>query len=267
MATKTDGERALADLEAGKFSFEMVDAIRAHVTYLETELQRAGTEMERVSALHDGAANELRQQEYKVLRLEAELRALNARVYALLKANALTQTALGVAKRGAVSVVEYLPVARNYAEAGLKQTLAYLATVDFKGKFEELKAHPMTETALREIERLAVKFVEYLPVARMHAEKGSKQALAYLSTVDFKGRFEELKAHPMTEKARAWLANLDVPAEWTKLKTHPLPKKALSELQPVLLHAREYLPVAQKRIAALVEKATAYIAQLQKKAA
>jgi hypothetical protein len=213
MATKTDGERALADLEAGKFSFEMVDAIRAHVTYLETELQRAGTEMERVSALHDGAANELRQQEYKVLRLEAELRALNARVYALLKANALTQTALGMAKRGAVSVVEYLPVARNYAEAGLKQTLAYLATVDFKGKFEELKAHPMTE------------------------------------------------------KARAWLANLDVPAEWTKLKTHPLPKKALSELQPVLLHAREYLPVAQKRIAALVEKATAYIAQLQKKAA
>ena len=206
MATKTEGERALADLEAGKFSFPMVDAIRDHVNKLETELQR-------VSTLHDGAVNQLRQQEYTILRLEAELRKVNARLYALLKANILT------------------------------------------------------EIALRETKRGAVKFVEFLPVARKHAEEGSKAALAYLSTIDLKAKFETLKAHPLTEKALAWLANFDLPAEWTKLKTHPLTKKALSELQPVLLKAKEYLPVAQKQVSTLVDKATAYISDLHKKIA
>ncbi|MBI1980872.1 MAG: hypothetical protein HYS63_04820 [Methylocystis sp.] len=235
MATKTEGKRALADLGAGKFSFEMVDAIKDHVGAIEAELQRVG-------ALHDGAANELRQQEYKILRLEADLRAANARAYALLKANALTEIALRETKRGAASVVEFLPVARDYAEAGSKKTLAYLSTVDFKGKFEELKAHPLTEKALREIERLAVQVGEYLPVARKRAAEGSKQALAYLSTVDLKAGFENLKAHPMTEKAAC-------------------------EIERQLRSARDHLPAARKQVAVAVEKASAYIADLHKKAA
>ena len=213
MATKTEGERALADLEAGKFSFPMVDAIRDHVNQLEAELQRVRTELQRVNSLQDGAANQLRQQEYTILRLEGELRKLNARLYALLKANVLT------------------------------------------------------EIALRETKRGAVKFVEFLPVARKHAEESSKAALAYLSTIDLKAKFEAVKAHPLTEKTLAWLANLDLRAEWTKLKTHPLTTKAMSELRSALLKAKDNLPVVQKRIAALVEKATAYIAELQKKAA
>ncbi|MEF3367145.1 hypothetical protein V3H18_11430 [Methylocystis sp. 9N] len=213
MATRTEGARALADLEAGKFSFQMVDAIREHVSRLEMELQRVTAELSRVSALHEGAANQMRQQEYTIFRLEAELRKLNARLYALLKANALTEIALSEAKRGAAM------------------------------------------------------FVEYLPVARKHAEEGSKAALAYLAAIDFKGKLEELKAHPLTEKALAWLANFDPAAEWTKLKTHPLTQKALSELQPVLLKAQEYLPAAQKQVSALVDKATAYIDNLHKKAA
>ncbi|MGD9542159.1 MAG: hypothetical protein AB7V61_14665, partial [Methylocystis sp.] len=110
-------------------------------------------------------------------------------------------------------------------------------------------------------------FVEFLPVARKHAEEGSKAALAYLSMIDLKAKFETLKAHPLTEKALAWLANINLPAEWTKLKTHPLTKKALSELQPVLLKAEEYRPVAQKQVSTLVDKATAYIHSLHKKAA
>ena len=213
MATKTEGERALADLEAGKFSFPMVDSIRDHVNQLDAELQRVRTELQRVNSLHEGAVNQLRQQEYTILRLEGELCKLNARLYALLKANVLT------------------------------------------------------ELALRETKRGAVKFIEFLPVARKHAENGSKAALAYLSTIDFKAKFEAAKAHPLTERTLAWLANLDLGAEWTKLKTHPLTTKALSELQPALLKAKDYLPVVQKRIAAFVEKATAYIAELQKKAA
>ena len=188
MATKTEGERALADLEAGKFSFPMVDAIRDHVNQLDAELQRARTELQRVNSLHEGVVNQLRQQEYTILRLEGELRKLNARLYALLKANVLT------------------------------------------------------EIALRETKRGAVKFVEFLPVARKHAEEGSKAALAYLSTIDLQAKVEAAKTHPLTTKA-------------------------ISELQSALLKAKDNLPVVQKRIAALVEKATAYIAELQKKAA
>ncbi|MBG0798590.1 hypothetical protein IYX23_13005 [Methylocystis sp. L43] len=213
MATNTQGERALADLEAGKFSFPMVDSIRDHVNQLDAELQRVRTELQRVNSLHEGAVNQLRQQEFTILRLEGELRKLNARLYALLKANVLT------------------------------------------------------EAALRETKRGAAKFVELLPVARKHAEEGSKAALAYLSTIDLQAKVEAVKTHPLTEKTLAWLANLDLRAEWTKLKTHPLTTKAVSELQSALLKAKENLPVVQKRIAALVEKASAYIAELQKKAA
>ena len=213
MAMNTEGERALADLEAGKFSFQMVDSIRDHMNQLDAELQRARTELQRVNSLHEGAVNQLRQQEYTILRLEGELRKLNARLYGLLKANVLTEIALREAKRG------------------------------------------------------AVKFVELLPVARKHAEESAKAALAYLSTIDLKAKVEALKAHPLTEKTLASLANLDLRAEWTKLTTHPLTTKAVSELQSTLLKAKDNLPVVQKRIAALVEKATAYIAELQKKVA
>jgi hypothetical protein len=213
MATNTEGERALADLEAGKFSFPMVDSIRDHVNQLDAELQRARTELQRVNSLHEGAVNQLRQQEFTILRLEGELRKLNARLYALLKANVLT------------------------------------------------------EIALRETKRGAAKFVELLPVARKHAEEGSKAALAYLSTIDLQAKVEAVKTHPLTEKTLAWLATLDLRTEWTKLKTHPLTTKALSELRSAVLKAKDYLPVLQKRIATLVEKATAYISELQKKAA
>lgn len=206
MVTKPEGKQALADLAAGKFSFEMVDAIKDHVGALETDLARVTTEMERVSALHARAVNESRQQEYRISRLEGELRTLNARVYALLKANAVTQTALDAAKRGAVSFVEFLPVARYYAEAGSKATLAYLASIDFKGKFEALKAHPTTEKAQRESERLAAKFVEYLPVARKRAEEASKKALDYLSTTGLPAARTQFAI--IAEKTSVYIADL-----------------------------------------------------------
>lgn len=116
MATKTEGERALADIESGKLSFPMVDAISDHVNKLETELQR-------VSTLHERAVNQLRQQEYRILRLEAGLRKVNARLYALLKANILTEIALRETKRGTLKFVEFLPVARKQAEEASKAAL------------------------------------------------------------------------------------------------------------------------------------------------
>lgn len=224
MSTKPEGERALDDLEAGKFSFEMVDAIRDHMNTLTSELQDVRAELQRVGALHERAVNQTRQHEYTISRLEAELRKLNARLYDLLKANALTEVALR-------------------------------------------EANALIKIGLREGKRGAAKFVEYLPVARDYAEAGLKNALAYLSTVDVKGKFEKAKAHPATEKTLAWLAELDLRAEWTKLKAHPLTKKVGSELQPALLKARDYLPVAKKQVIAAAEKAGTYIADLHKKIA
>ncbi|MEK4031775.1 hypothetical protein WOC76_20575 [Methylocystis sp. IM3] len=77
-------DAALADLEAGKFSFRMVDAIANHVKKLESEL-------EVTRRLHASAVRELRLQEYANWKLERELTSLNARIQALFRANILTR--------------------------------------------------------------------------------------------------------------------------------------------------------------------------------
>lgn len=206
MATKTDIELALAELEAGKFSFRMVETVKDHVASLESEVTR-------MSSVSESAANTLRQQEYTISRLESDLRKANARIHTLLKANALTEITVRETKKGAVMVRDYLPIARQ------------------------------------------------------HAATFSKQALAFLSTVDLKAEFEKARAHHLTQKALAYLASFDARAEWTKLRTHPLTEKALREAQPLIAKAKEYMPVVQKQVSALVDKASAYIAELQKKTA
>jgi len=201
MSAKTDIELALADLEAGKFSFRMVETIKDYVSTLENDLACAKTESE-------SAAKTLRQQEFTIARLEMELRKVNARVHALLRANALTETALREGKHGAL--------------------------------------------ALRDL----------LIVVSQHAVELSKKSLASLSTVDAKG-----KADMLTREAKEGFAKLDLQAEWEKLKAHPLTEKALRELQSAFAKAQENLPAAQKQLAALVEKATAFIQKLSRNAA
>lgn len=206
MAAKTDIELALADLEAGKFSFRMVETIKSHVATLEGDLGR-------VSDAYESADKTLRQQEYTISRLEAELRKVNARVHALVKANALTEAAMREAKRCASLLSDFLVIARRYAIALIKK------------------------------------------------------AFDWLSNLDLKAGFERVKSHSLTQKAQAAFANFDPQAEWKKLKAHPLTEKALRELQSALGKAQEYAPVAQKQAAMLIEKATAFIANLNKKAA
>lgn len=210
MATEMEIQTALANLEAGKFSFRMVDAIKDRIATLESELSS-------VSVLHADAVKDLRQREFTISRLEAELRKANASVHALLKANALTELTVRETKRGAVMIRDYVPVARE------------------------------------------------------HTVALSKKTIAFLSSVDLKAEFEKLKVNPQAQKALAWLAALDLTAEWNKLKAHPLTEKALRELQSLFAKAqavaKQYAPGAQKQISALVEKVSAYIAQLNKKAA
>lgn len=210
MPSRMEIDAALAELEAGRFSFRMVDAIKDHVGQLESELTA-------VNAQHDDATKRLMQQEYAINRLEGDLRKANARMHALVKANALTELTVRETKKGAVMVRDYLPVVRT------------------------------------------------------HAIALSKKALTFLAHLDLKAEADKLKAHPMAQKPLAWFAALDLQAEWTKLKTHPLMEKALREAQPAIAKAvamaKEYLPVAQKQASALIDKTSAYIAQLQKKTA
>jgi uncharacterized coiled-coil protein SlyX len=206
MAARTDIELALAELEAGKFSFRMVETIKDHVAALESDLGRA-------NGAYESAVKILREQEYTISRLEGELRKVNARVHALVKANALSEAALRATKRGAAVLSDVSVIAGEQAVAL------------------------------------------------------SKKAFVQLSTVDLKGGLDRAKSYPLTQKAQAGLANFDPQAEWKKLKAHPITEKTLRELQTVLAKAQEYLPVAQKRLAALVDKAMAFIAKLHNKAA
>ncbi len=79
-------DMALAKLEGGKFSFQMVDAIKNHVSKLEREL-------EVTRRLHVSAVRELRVREYANWRLENELQKLNTRINAILRVNILTEKA------------------------------------------------------------------------------------------------------------------------------------------------------------------------------
>ncbi|QGM97959.1 hypothetical protein [Methylocystis parvus] len=204
MAAKTDIELALTELEAGKFSFRMVEAITNHVTALENDLAR-------VNETNESAARMLREQEYTISRLEGELRKVNARVHALVKANALSEAALRAAKRGAAVLSDVSVIAGEQAVAL------------------------------------------------------SKKTAAWLSTIDLAAEFERAKSYPATQKAQAAIANFDPQAEWRKLQSHPLTDKASRELHAAWLKAEEYLPVVQKQLAALVEKSTDFIANLNKK--
>ena len=86
MACKMEIELALANLEAGKFSFRMVDAIKDRLEKLEKE----------VTLLHSAQGEllgDLRQQQLANWRLESEATRLNAKIHSLVKANALTEKA------------------------------------------------------------------------------------------------------------------------------------------------------------------------------
>jgi hypothetical protein len=138
MASKMEIEFALSDLEAGKFSFRMVDAIKEHVDKLENEL-------EVVRSLHADAISDLRRQELTNWRLEGEVRKLNAKIYALLKANMLTETAIREMTAVAIKMAEFLRLAKKHAAP---------------------TANMLMERAFKEMTPLAIKMGGYLRVAK-----------------------------------------------------------------------------------------------------
>jgi hypothetical protein len=174
-------DAALAQLEAGKFSFQMVDAIKNHVAGLEQELTA-------LRAAGDDAAAEIKRQEYAIWRLENEARKLNTTIHALLRANAITEIACRESAALSVKLGEYLRVAAKLGQAALERAIA-----DFKA------GKPQAELAKANAALMA--FVkEHAPT-----EQQVRDAIAQIEP-----QTEAMKKRlgPSVEKLSAYVSNL-----------------------------------------------------------
>ena len=184
MSEKMKIDVALANLEAGKFSFRMVDAIKDHISRVENELAV-------VHGLHASANLDLKRQELANWRHENELRRLNAQIYALLRANVLTEKAYAGMAFGAMKMGAYFEVAMKFAAAALAQVIADVKSgklqsqcVDSAAKiYALLKAIMPTQSTLEEIKPYAQKTREYLAIAWKFVAAQSAKASAYLATL------------------------------------------------------------------------------------
>jgi len=251
MSDKMKIDVALTNLEAGKFSFGMVDAIKDHISGLENELELA-------RGRHDSVIGDIKLQQIANWRLEGELTKLNAQIYALLRANILTEKAYGGVAFVGMKTGEYAEVARKYAAAALEQVIADLKSgklqsqlVDSSAKIYVLLREIMpTKSALRELTPYANKAGEYAEVARKFAGAALERTIADL-------RSGKLQSQLLDSSAKIYAL----------LKEITPTKSALRELTPHANKAGESLAVLKKYVSAYVEKARAYLSSLHKTAA
>jgi hypothetical protein len=176
-------DAALAKLEAGKFSFQMVDAIKNHTSKLEREL-------EVMRRLHASALRELQLKEYANWRLENKLKKLNSRIRAVLRANMLTEEVYRKMAPVAIEAGKYFNALSKVAGETLGRAADGLRSGKFQAQFfrvfaklyELLKANlPTKEEARREMWRYTIKMGENFKVLRRHAAAGVVWAAGYLS--------------------------------------------------------------------------------------
>ena len=125
MAKDYTVDKALKDLEGGKFSFQMVDCINQHIEGQQEEL-------EALQSFKAAATTELAKYELKISRLERDLKIVNGAILRLIKTNALLEegiaaTKYGVVKFGEVAVPKIQQAAveaRPYAIEAFKYTWA-----------------------------------------------------------------------------------------------------------------------------------------------
>jgi hypothetical protein len=183
MSDNVQIDAALAKLEAGKFSFQMVETIKEHIARIENELQTT-------SRLYAEAGQNLQRQEYAVSRLEGEVRKLNARIHALIKANILSERADRAAAIAIAKMAEYFEISKKYAfetargvAADLKKGEMPSQLVEAKAKADALRAQIFNEKTAAEIEPYVRKAAEGLEIAKKQALVMAERAAAYLSTL------------------------------------------------------------------------------------
>jgi hypothetical protein len=86
-------DKALKHLEEGKFSFQMVDCINQCI-----QTQKA--ELSELRAFETAAVADLARDQLTIARLERELKSANARIFALIKTNALLEQGIASTKSG-----------------------------------------------------------------------------------------------------------------------------------------------------------------------
>lgn len=183
MSNRVQIEVALANLEAGKFSFQMVDAIKEHVSRIESELQTT-------RVLHAEAERSLQSQRFEIWRLEREIQKLNARIYGLIKANVLVERAEWAAGAAFEKIGAYAEVASKYALETAQGVAVDLRNGDLpaplaeaKAKAQALQARIFDEKTMAEIEPYVRRATENLEVLKKHAQSLLDRATAYLSTL------------------------------------------------------------------------------------
>jgi hypothetical protein len=185
MSDKMKIDAALANLETGKFSFRMIDAIKEHISSLESELEAA-------HGMHDNAIGDLKLQKIANWRLEGELTKLNAQIYALLRANLLTENAHAGGTFVAMKMGAYFEVSKQFAAAAVERVMADVKSgklqsqcVDAAAKlYASLKEIMPTQSTLNEVKPYARKLGEYLAVVQKHLGVQLEKVTAYLATLN-----------------------------------------------------------------------------------
>lgn len=176
MSNEMQVEAALANLEAGRFSFRTVGAIKSHIEKMERELTV-------VQELHGDAIRELKRQEYAIWRLESELTRSNARVYALIRANALSEATCSHARALASE-------ANAYGQAIASKAADFLALLAKKLSDPELRRQlgEQVEAAFAQVQ-MGVRALEgkaRLRLAQIERDRVGKDLGEYLEAA--KGR-------------------------------------------------------------------------------
>jgi hypothetical protein len=242
---------ALANLEAGKFSFRMVDAIKDHIDKLETELNVA-------RGLHTRTIRELKLRDYANCRLEAELKKLNVKIFALLRANLLTEKTCRQTAAFAIQMAEYFKAFRKYVGTSLETTIADVRDgkfsfqmADVKDQVEVLrgllthallKANVLTRKAYREMTPLAIKTSEFFETSRY---SGASLEIAAVKS----GKFS------------VWMT--DVIKDDVEFLRGLLGEKAYRGMAPLSVKMGEFV---KKYAGSSFEKATACLSALHKTA-
>jgi hypothetical protein len=185
MTDKMKIDLALANLEAGKFSFRMIDAIKDHIGSLESELAV-------VRGLHASARRDLKQRDLAIWRLEGEVTKLNARIYALLRANVLTERACVGMAVAAVHIRAYAEDASNAGAAVLAQLMADAKSGKLQSQCADAAAEAYgflknimpPRSALEDMKSYAQKAGDHLTVAWKFVAEHSAKASAYLATLN-----------------------------------------------------------------------------------
>lgn len=176
MTSKLDIHNAIAELEAGKFSFRMIDAIKAHIETTEGEL-------ETLRGMHADAVRDNAQKDYAIFRLEREVAKLNTRLTQAIMANALIEKSLREFETFRANLPGYIAEARTHGDA-LYRRLTAPETVELVNKYlDNAKKQAAALYAKTTNEETASVARDYIETARKMAVAAYERATMQISAL------------------------------------------------------------------------------------